>query len=108
MASLNKMMQNLFNVKKWQDWDISIERQPERLKTKKLALPELIHKEGEGQQLFCTERLLKQMPIFNGADISKKHLIMIYSDNIRSDTVKNARSSLQKCQGQLKIKVDNI
>lgn len=48
------------------------------------------------------------MPIYNGSDLSQKHLVMLYSDNIKEATVNNAVSTLMKCQSQLKIKVDKI
>lgn len=46
-------------MSKWKEWDIQIENKPEKLESRRLAVPELIHKEGDGQKLFCSERLLK-------------------------------------------------
>jgi hypothetical protein len=46
-------------MKKWAEWDITVEDKPQQLESRKLAAPELQHKEGAGKQLFCNERLLK-------------------------------------------------
>ncbi len=57
-------------MSKWKEWDIQVENQPEKLESRRLAVPELIHKEGDDQKLFCSERLLKQMPVFNSNALS--------------------------------------
>lgn len=43
---------------KWREWDIKIEATPKKLKTRRLDVPELIHRVGD-DKLYATERLLK-------------------------------------------------
>lgn len=59
MKSLETLMNSLNNMKKWKDFDITIDDKPEILESRRLDLPELKHKEGNGERLFCSERLLK-------------------------------------------------
>jgi hypothetical protein len=59
MASITKMVNQLFKMKKWAEWDIQIEQTPQELESRKLAAPELIHKEGDDKHLYASERLLK-------------------------------------------------
>ena len=59
MSSITDMVKKLFQMKKWQEWDIQIERDPHKLESRTLAAPELLHKEGDDKQLFVSERLLK-------------------------------------------------
>lgn len=53
------MVQKLFKMKKWAEWDITVESQPQTLESRKLAAPELVHKEGDDKHLYANERLLK-------------------------------------------------
>jgi hypothetical protein len=59
MNSIVKMVSKLFRMKKWAEWDIQVDQNPQVLESRKLAAPELEHKEGEGKQLYANERLLK-------------------------------------------------
>jgi hypothetical protein len=47
MNSIVSMIQNLFKMIKWKEWDIQIENKPEKLGSGILAVPELIDKEGD-------------------------------------------------------------
>ena len=47
MDSIVSMIQNLIKMSKWKEWDIQIENKPEKLESRRLAVPELIHKEGD-------------------------------------------------------------
>lgn len=60
MKQINTMVNKLFEAgqAKLAEWGISIEAEPLRLESRRLAQPELIHHEGQ-DQLFCNERLLK-------------------------------------------------
>lgn len=34
-------------MSKWKEWDIQIDNKPQKLESRRLAIPELIHKEGD-------------------------------------------------------------
>lgn len=51
-------------MKKFAEWDITVDSSPQSLESRRLAAPELIHKEGDDKHLYANERLLKQMPVF--------------------------------------------
>jgi hypothetical protein len=53
------MVNKLFKMSKWAEWDITVDATPQMLDSRKLAAPELIHKEGADKHLFASERLLK-------------------------------------------------
>jgi hypothetical protein len=59
MDSIVKMVQKLFKMKKFAEWDITVDSKPQTLESRKLAAPELIHKEGDDKHLYANERLLK-------------------------------------------------
>lgn len=69
MKSIVEMVQKLFKMKKWEEWDIQVEAEPARLESRKLAAPELVHKEGQDKQLFCNERLLKMLPVYSSENL---------------------------------------
>ena len=103
MKSLEQLMKTLNNMKKWQDFDISLDVRPEILESRRLDIPELEHNEGPGQRLFCNERLLKQMPVYNSKDLQKRQMILFYNQK-NKHCLKTVIDGLQKCQGQLNIK----
>jgi inorganic pyrophosphatase/exopolyphosphatase len=78
MDSIVKMVQKLFKMKKWAEWDITVDSTPQSLESRRLAAPELIHKEGADKHLYCNERLLKQMPVFSADELSKKTLFLVF------------------------------
>jgi len=78
MKSIVAMVQKLFKMKKWEEWDIEVEAEPARLESRRLAAPELLHKEGQDKQLFCTERLLKMMPVYSSENLQKAQMILIF------------------------------
>ena len=63
---------------KWAEWDITVEDKPQRLESRRLAAPELVHKEGQDKHLYANERLLKQMPVFSSEQLSKKTVFMVH------------------------------
>ena len=77
MKSLELLMNNLNNMKKWKDFDITLDDKPEVLESRRLELPELNHNEGN-QRLFCSERLLKQMPVFNCENLKQRQLVLLF------------------------------
>lgn len=94
-------------MKKWQEWDIQIEKDPHKLESRTLAAPELLHKEGNDKQLFVNERLLKQMPVYSCDDLKATQLILIF-DRYSKREADNALLNLQKCQGQMGIQTGEI
>lgn len=72
MKSLEKLMQTLNNMRKWKDFDIQVDSKPEVLESRRLDIPELEHQEGAGQRLFCSETLLKQMPVYNCKELNQR------------------------------------
>ena len=78
MQSIVTMVNKLFKMKKWEEWDIEIEAEPARLESRRLAAPELVHKEGPDKQLFCTERLLKMMPVYSSENLQKAQMIIVF------------------------------
>jgi hypothetical protein len=83
-------------MKKWAEWDIEIEAQPARLQSRRLAAPELIHHDGADKKYFCSERLLKMMPVYSGDTLKKVQLILIY-DKYSGREADAALDSLEKC-----------
>lgn len=79
------MMKNLFKMKKWQEWDISIDQDPQTLESRKLAVPQLIHKEGDDQKLYACERLLKQMPVYQSKVFEDFELLLIHDKYSRNE-----------------------
>ena len=47
MDSIVSMIQNLFKMNKWKEYDIQIENKAEKQVSRRLAVPELIQKEGD-------------------------------------------------------------
>ena len=101
------MVNRLFKMKKWEEWDIEVEAEPARLESRRLAAPELLHKEGQDKQLFCTERLLKMMPVYSSDDLQKAQMILIF-DKYSKREADSALMNIQKCQNQIGIKTAEI
>ena len=78
MNSIVKMVNNLFKMKKWAEWDITVDSKPQCLESRRLAVPELDHKEGADKKLFVNERLLKQMPVYSADQFAKKTVFMVH------------------------------
>ena len=78
LQSIQTMMQKLFKMKKWNEWDITVDSKPQMLESRKLAVPQLIHKEGDDQKLFACERLLKQMPVYSCEALDNFDLLFIH------------------------------
>jgi hypothetical protein len=98
MESIIAMVQKLFKMKKFAEWDISVEATPQQLESRRLAAPELIHKEGDDKHLYANERLLKQMPVFSSDELSKKTIILFY-ERRNEGLVDNVKRNLMQCQG---------
>ena len=102
LQHIAEMVNKLLKVSQWDKWDIKVEEKPEVIKSRKLAVPELIHKEGEDVRLFVNEPLLKKMPIFNGDKLTNTTLIMLYDgQQVRNDVVANSLKNLMNCQKQM-------
>ena len=101
------MVQRLFKMKKFAEWDITVDATPQSLESRKLAAPELIHKEGDDKHLYANERLLKQMPVYSSDELSKKTVVLFY-ERRNEGLVENVKRNLQQCQGQMGMKSGNI
>ena len=108
MESIVKMINKLFNMPKWKEWDIQIEEKPEVLKSRRLALPEIVNSEGDDKKLFCNERLLKTLPVFNSEPLKKKHLILIHDEQLNRNIYENVIDCLTKCQNMISMKSRSI
>jgi len=97
------MVNKLFKMSKWAEWDIKIDDKPQMLDSRKLAAPELIHKEGQDKHLYANERLLKQMPVFSANMMQEYEFVLVF-DKFSRNEAENAKMNLMKCQGQLGMK----
>ena len=77
MEQIQDMVNKLLKVSQWNKWDIQIEAEPEVIKSRRLAVPELIHKEGE-DRLFVNEPLLKKMPVYNSDKLKNTTLVLLF------------------------------
>jgi len=78
LNAITGMVNKLFKMTKWAEWDISVDNKPQMLESRKLAAPELIHKEGQDKHLYASERLLKQMPVFSSDVMHKYELLLVH------------------------------
>lgn len=62
-------------------WGIEIEAEPLNVNSRKLAVPMLDHKSGQ-DDLFCSERLLKQMPVYNSKSLEQRHVFLVYDGRL--------------------------
>lgn len=97
------MIQKLFHMKKWEEWDISIDSTPQTLESRKLAVPQLIHKEGDDQKLYACERLLKQMPVFSCDAFDEVQLLFIY-DRYSQREAEQVHQTLKQCQKSIQMR----
>lgn len=109
MKQINQMVGKLFEAgqAKLAEWGISIEAEPLRLESRRLAQPELIHKEGQ-DQLFCNERLLKQMPVYNSEPLAQRRIVFMHDRQIPPKEVSDIVRMLGDCQKQIGMKCDRI
>lgn len=103
LDAIQSMMRNLFKMKKWEEWDITIDKDPQTLESRKLAVPELIHKEGDDQKLFACERLLKQMPVFSSEVFEEFDLLLIF-DRYSRNEAESARTNFRNCQKGIQMR----
>ena len=109
MQQINQMVNKLFSAgaEKLAEWGISIEAEPLKVDSRRLAQPTLIHNEGS-DQLFCNERLLKQMPVFNSEPLSQRHLVFLHDRQMNGKEVSDIVRTLSDCQKQIGMKCDRI
>lgn len=103
LDSVVEMVNKLFKMSKWADWDITVDSKPQTLESRKLAAPELIHNEGDDKKLYASERLLKQMPVFSSEVMSNYDFILVH-DRYSKQEAENTLQNLIKCQDQLGMK----
>jgi hypothetical protein len=63
---------------KWKEWDIQVDDKPQVLASRRLAAPELMHKEGADKKLYASERLLKQMPVYSAEILANTQLVIVH------------------------------
>jgi len=76
--SINEMINKLFKVSKWAEWDINVDRDPQEVKSRRLGAPELDIKDprGKGKQVYASERILKSLPVYQCENITKIKLLV--------------------------------
>ena len=93
------MINKLLKVNQWSKWDIQVEPEPEIIESRRLAVPELEHNEGRDVRLFVNEPLLKKLPVYNGDQLKRAKLLLLYDETqIWADTVQNIQRNLTNCQ----------
>lgn len=97
------MIDKLFKSQKCQQWGITIENKPLGLESRKLPAPELMNQDDSDKKLFASERLLKQMPIYNYDPLKTKNLFIIYEFYMEREAQATVQQ-LMDCQKQLQIK----
>jgi hypothetical protein len=107
MKSINQMVNKLFKMSKWSEWDITVDDKPQVLESRRLAIPELDHKQEGGKQLFVNERILKQMPVYSADALSKKVVFMVH-DRYSGQEADNTKRQLLQCQGQMGMNCKRI
>jgi aubergine len=100
MDMINGMVGKLFAAgsEALAEWGISIDAEPMKLESRRLAQPELDHHGGE--QLFCTERLLKQMPVYSCKPLSER-TVVLFHDREAGQDVSSILRTLESCQAQI-------
>ena len=79
------MVKKLFAMKKWAEWDIQLDDKPQVQESRKLAQPELIHKEGDDKHLYANENLLKKMPVYACDSLQEHELVLVYDKFSRQE-----------------------
>ena len=98
ITSIKKMIEQITNSTKCKQWGITIEKQPLKLQSRKLAAPELIHKQGDDKNLYASDRTLRQMPIYNGDNMAQKQLVLVYEGYSEREAFA-LQKELINCQG---------
>lgn len=89
LQKIDEMIQKLQMVDLWKKWDIQIEKEAQVIDSRKLAIPELIHKEGDDARLFVNERLLKQMPVYDSKNLNSTTIVLLHDNAVYQDVVRN-------------------
>ena len=102
MKDIGHMVNRLFEAgaKNLEQWGIEIDAEPIDMKSRKLAVPQLIHNSGN-DELFCSERLLKQMPVYNSRSLENMTIVFMYDGNQHPNDIDKMVNELRKCQDQL-------
>jgi hypothetical protein len=88
-------------------WGIEIEAEPINVNSRKLAVPMLDHKSGS-DDLFCSERLLKQMPVYNSKSLENRKVFLMHDQKLYNDDVSKIMRELTNCQNQLGMNAKKI
>lgn len=109
MKDIGHMVNRLFQAgaENLEQWGIKIDAEPIDMKSRKLAVPQLIHNSGN-DELFCSERLLKQMPVYNSRSLEKMTIVFMYDGNQHPNDIDKMYNELRKCQDQLGMNAKSI
>jgi hypothetical protein len=107
MESIQRMIKQLVTTKSIKEHGIVLDQTPQTLESRRLAVPELIHKEGDDQKLYACERLLKQMPVYS-CDPFQDFEILLLHDRYSRNEAESAKESFEKCQRSIKMDSGNI
>jgi len=101
------MINKLFTVSKWAEWDIQIDKTPQEIKSRRLGAPELDIKDprGQGKQVFASERILKSLPVYQCETITKIKLLVFHDRRSRNEA-EQAINTFVKAKGQLGLDID--
>lgn len=95
LTAIKGMMQKLFKMDKWKEWDIKIDEAPQSLGSRTLAVPQLVHNEGDDKKLFVNERLLKQMPVFSSSELQDFDLLFLHDQRSKNEAENTMKNLLQ-------------
>lgn len=101
------MIDKLFHMKKWKEWDIQIDNKPQSLESRKLAAPKIIMNDEKykNKDVFANERVLKQLPVYNKENLTNRRIIIIY-DRRSSREADDAIEAFNSCQKMVGININ--
>jgi len=107
MKSIQSMLEKLFGMSKWAEWDIKVDKKPQLLESRRLAAPQLDHTSFGTQEVYANERNLKTIPVYSCNDL-KNSTLMIFHDRYSTQEAQNALKNLSGCCRQMELEVGNF
>jgi aubergine-like protein len=101
------MIAQLFNSEKCKQWGITFDNDPIELKSRKLAAPALLGPNGSTNGVMASDQSLKREPVFNSKPLSRVKILLVH-ESYTAREAQNVADNLMKCQGNLRVKTDNI
>ena len=102
MQSIQSMLEKLFSMSKWAEWDIKVDKKPQLLESRRLAAPQLDHKNFGSQEVYANERNLKTIPVYSCSDLQQT-TVLIFHDRYSSNEAQNTLKNCQGCQKQMEL-----